>query len=301
MKDKNVLVILNARAANDQDLHLAFGDLYGRGYRFDIPTLSQAGDARRVVAEATTTQVDLILMGGGDGTLNEAVSGLQDAGHLEDVPVALMPFGTGNDFATGCGFLPDTPEVMLHRALAATELRVDLGRADERIFVNAVSGGVGAEATAETPDWLKAGVGKLAYFLTGAVKAGNLEGKEVRFTAEGFAWTGKMLGFVVGNGSHAGGNVRVSPNARVDDGLLDLTIFPECPFADLTNIAAQYMFPTGDALPEQVITAQAPAFTLRANEAIHINLDGEPLQIEEMQFGIMPGALRFLGGLPGRQ
>lgn len=300
MNDKNVLVILNARAANDQGLHLAFGDFHGRGYRFDIPTLTQAGDARRIVAEAATAQVDLILVGGGDGTLNEAVNGLQDAGHLENIPVALMPFGTGNDFATGCGFLPDTPDVMLRRALEATELRTDIGRAGERCFINAVSGGVGAEATAETPDWLKAGVGKLAYFLTGAVKAGNLEGKEVHFAAEGFAWSGKMFGFVVGNGSHAGGNVRVSPNARVDDGLLDLTIFPECPFADLTDIATQYMFPKGDALPDQVITAQASAFTLQASEAIHINLDGEPLQIEAMQFGILPRALRFLGGLPGR-
>lgn len=297
MKEQQVLVILNGRAAGDEALRAALEARQASGTRFDVPTLAQGGDGRRVVAGLGTELPDLIIACGGDGTLNEVVNGLYDAGRLEEVPVALMPYGTGNDFATGCGIVADTPEVMLDRALNAAESRVDVGRANDRCFINAVSGGAGAEATAETPDWLKDGLGKLAYFITGAIKAGNLEGKEATFKAEGFEWSGKIVGFVVANGSHVGGNVCVAPEARLDNGLLHLTIFPERPFTELTAIAAHYLMPSREGKPEHVVTATAAAFTLEVAESLHMNLDGEPLEAQAMQFGILPSALRFRGAV----
>ncbi len=298
MDDQRVLAIRNARAAEDQALEAAFGRLHGQGYRFDLPTLSHAGDGRRVVASGDAAHADLILAAGGDGTLNEVVNGLYDAGRLDAIPVGLLPYGTGNDFATGCGIAQAAPETMLARALEGVASQVDVGRADDRCFMNAVSGGVGAEATAETPRWLKDGLGKMAYFITGAIKAGNLEGKEAVFEAEGFHWSGRMLGFVVANGSHAGGNVRVSPEARFDDGLLDLTIFPERPFRDLTEIAAHYMLPSAAGIPDGVVAVRSAEVTLRASDTLHINLDGEPLRATGMRFGVLPSALCFQGAQP---
>lgn len=297
MNEKHVLVILNGRAAGDQALRAAIETRRQSGIRFHVPALAQGGDGRRVVAGLGAERPDLILACGGDGTLNEVVNGLHDAGRLEDIPVALMPYGTGNDFATGCGIAWDTPEIMLSRALDAAESRVDVGRANDRCFINAVSGGAGAEATAETPGWLKDGLGKLAYFITGAIKAGNLEGKAATFKAEGFEWSGKIVGFVVANGSHVGGNVCVAPEARLDNGLLHLLIFPERPFTELTAIAAHYLLPAHEGKPEHVVTATAAGFTLEVAESLHMNLDGEPLEAQTMQFGILPRALRFRGAV----
>jgi lipid kinase YegS len=297
MNEQQVVVIMNGRASEDEALRAALAAREGNGLQFDVPTLRQGGDGRRAVAALRAVRIDLIIACGGDGTLNEVVNGLHDAGRLEDIPVALMPYGTGNDFATGSGIEVDTPEIMLAHALDAPERRVDVGRANDRCFINAVSGGAGAEATAETPDWLKDGLGKLAYFITGAIKAGNLVGKEATFKAEGFAWSGKIVGFVVANGSHVGGNVCVAPEARLDNGLLHLLIFPERPFTDLTAIAAHYLMPAREGKPEHVVTATATGFTLEVAESLHMNLDGEPLEAQAMQFGILPRALRFRGAV----
>jgi YegS/Rv2252/BmrU family lipid kinase len=123
-----------------------------------------AGDAVTLAAEAAEAGFSTVVAGGGDGTVNEVVQGIDRAGALEDVELGILPLGTGNNFAEQIG-VPD-----LDTAFAVLEdgdrRRIDLGYASDRPFVNSCVAGLTAESSSETPSEMKRQLGVLAYVLT---------------------------------------------------------------------------------------------------------------------------------------
>ena len=110
------------------------------------------GDARRFAAEAGGA--DLLIAAGGDGTLNEVVHGLMDLSKAARPALGVVPLGTANDFAAGCG-IPRDPEQALALCLEGQRVPIDVGKANEHWFLNAASVGFGAAVTATTPPELK--------------------------------------------------------------------------------------------------------------------------------------------------
>ena len=157
-------------AGNDA-LRTAVARQRAAGHRFDVRVTSKKGDARRFVAEAG--EVDLLIAAGGDGTLNEVVHGLMDLSEVARPVLGVVPLGTANDFATGCG-IPHDPEQALALCMEGKEVPVDVGKANEHWFLNAASIGFGAEITATTPPELKNLLGPAAYAVMGAILAMNV-------------------------------------------------------------------------------------------------------------------------------
>src|SRR6266516_2774035 len=205
---KKVQLILNGKAAGNDALKTAVARQRAIGHSIEVRVTSEKGDARRFVAE--TGEVDLLIAAGGDGTLNEVVHGLMDLSEVARSVLGVVPLGTANDFATGCG-VPRDPEEALALCMEGTEVPVDVGKANEHWFLIAGSIGFGAEITATTPPELKNLLGPVAYTVMGAILATNLHHYQGKLTLPDreIAGTGPVA--IVGNGRQAGGGVQVTP------------------------------------------------------------------------------------------
>jgi YegS/Rv2252/BmrU family lipid kinase len=160
----------------------------------------------------------------GDGTINEVVNGVLQADPSPRTAVAAAPYGTANDFATACGIPTDDTMAALQLAAGGEARPIDVGKVNDRFFINVASGGFGAEVTASTPIEMKKALGGAAYSIRGpvtAVKMTPYQGKLV--TPEGEE-RGSMIVMAVGNGLQCGGGFQMTPKALLDDGLLELNL-----------------------------------------------------------------------------
>lgn len=163
---------------------------------------------------------------GGDGSLHCVVAKLWERGQLADAPVALVPLGTGNDFARGVG-LPLGPAEAAQRVVDGEPHHMDLLVDDAGgIVVNAVHAGLGA-AAATKAEGIKERLGALAYPIGALLAAVRSEGWELDVTVDGTPLdlpgdTVLMVG--IGNGPSIGGGTLLCPGARPDDGQLDVVV-----------------------------------------------------------------------------
>src|SRR5438876_6797829 len=179
---KKVQLILNGKAAGNDALKTAVARQRAIGHTIEVRVTSEKGDARRFVAE--TGEVDLLIAAGGDGTLNEVVHGLMDLSEVARPVLGVVPLGTANDFATGCG-IPHDPEEALALCMEGEGVPVDVGKANKHWFLNAASIGFGAEITATTPPELKRLLGHAAYTVMGAILATNVRHYQGKLTFPG--------------------------------------------------------------------------------------------------------------------
>jgi lipid kinase YegS len=286
---KKVQLILNGRAAGADMLQRAVARQRAIGHTIEISVTSGKGDARRFVAEAG--EVDLVIAAGGDGTLNEMVHGLMDLPMAARPALGVVPLGTANDFAKGCG-IPLDPDEALALCMEGTAAPVDVGKANEHWFLNAATIGFGAEITATTPPELKHLLGPAAYAVMGAILATNLHHYRGRLILPDREITGSGPVAIVGNGRQAGGGLQVTPRARVDDGLLDIFTVRDIPALALLTAARELQELSPDG--EYINYWQTPWAEVHTEEAIPVNLDGEPMQFSSVRYEAVPRAIRFI-------
>jgi lipid kinase YegS len=286
---KKVQLILNGKAAGNDALKTAVARQRAIGHTIEIRVTSEKGDARRLVAE--TGEVDLLIAAGGDGTLNEVIHGLMELPEVARPVLGVVPLGTANDFATGCG-IPHDPEQALALCIEGTEVAVDVGKANEHWFLNAASIGFGAEITATTPPELKNLLGPVAYAVMGAILATNLHHYKGRLILPDREITGRGPVAIVGNGRQAGGGVQVTPRACIDDGLLDVLVVREIPALALLTAARELQELSPDG--EYISYWQTPWAEVHTEEAIPVNLDGEPMQFSSVRYEAVPRAIRLI-------
>ena len=288
-KSRNVQLILNGKAAGNDALQTAVARQRAAGHSIEVRVTLEKGDARRFVAEAG--EVDLLIAAGGDGTLNEVVHGLMDLSRVARPVLGVVPLGTANDFAIGCG-IPRDPEEALTLCMEGEEVPVDVGKANEHWFLNAASIGFGAEITASTPPELKRLLGPAAYTLMGAILATNVRHYQGKLTLPDreIIGTGPMA--IVGNGCQAGGGVQVTPRACIDDGLLDVLAVRDIPASGLLTAARELQELSPDG--EYISYWQIPWAEVQTEEAIPVNLDGEPMQFSSVRYEAVPRAIRLI-------
>ena len=286
---RKVQLILNGKVAGNETLQTAIARQRAVEHTIDVRVTSEKGDARRFVAE--TGEVDLLIAAGGDGTLNEVVHGLMDLSEAARPVLGVVPLGTANDFATGCG-IPRDPEQALALCIEGKQVPIDVGKANEHWFLNAASIGFGAEITATTPPELKHLLGTAAYAVMGAILAMNVHHYRGRLTLPDREIAGSGPVAIVGNGRQTGGGVQVAPRARIDDGLLDILAVREIPALALLTAARELQELSPDG--EFISYWQTPWAEVYAEEEIPVNLDGEPVRFSSVRYEAVPKAIRFI-------
>jgi lipid kinase YegS len=287
-RSRRVQLILNGKVAGNDPLRTAVNRQREAGHRIEVRVTWEKGDARRFVLEG---QADLLIVAGGDGTLNEVVHGLMDLSSKARPVLGVVPLGTANDFATGCG-IPRDPETALALCLEGESVPVDVGKANEHWFLNAASVGFGAEITATTSPELKRLLGPAAYTVMGAILAMNVHHYRGRLILPNREIIGSGPVAIVGNGRQTGGSFQVAPRARIDDGLLDVLVVRNIPATAALTAARelQQLSPDG----EYISYWQTPWAEVHSEEAIPVNLDGEPVRFSSVRYEAVPKAIRLI-------
>ena len=288
-KNKRVRLILNGKVAGNDVLRAAVVRQRTAGHRIEVRVTWEKGDARRFVSEAGN--VDLLIAAGGDGTLNEVLHGLMDLSEAVRPILGIVPLGTANDFATACGIPRDSTKA-LALCLKGEGVPIDVGKANDQWFINAASSGFGAEITATTSPELKRLLGPAAYTLMGAILAINLQHYHGRLILPDREITGSGPVAIVGNGRQTGGGMQVAPRACIDDGLLDVLVVRQIPPMALLAAARelQQLPPDG----EYISYWQTPWLEVNPEEAIPVNLDGEPLRFSTVRYEAVPKAIQLI-------
>lgn len=295
-------LILNGKSAGDDGLRDAVTVMRDRGIALDVRVTWEHGDASRYVDEAIEAGVDCILAGGGDGTLGEVAGAIAEhfTGPVRAPSLGLVPLGTANDFATAAGIPTQPLDAML--LVAQTQPRpLDMMQVDAdgelRWCANMASGGFGTDVTVETHDGLKQVLGGLAYLVTGIARLGQFDPVSARVSGPGFTWQGEFIALGVGNGRQAGGGHVLCPDARVDDGLLDLTLIPPLSGEVITTMTTMVSEGRDAALARHAVQARLDRLEIQGAQPLTLNLDGEPLQAKRFVIRCVPAKL--LMHLPG--
>jgi diacylglycerol kinase (ATP) len=252
------------------------------------------GDAEAAGALAVRDGIDHLFVGGGDGTLNEVLNGVASVpGGLDAVTFGLIPLGTGNDFATALGLSEDV-EQAIPQLFERTTAAVDVGRLNERHFINVSAGGFIAEVSDAVNPQLKTIAGKLAYLVGGAQVVLNYEPVGATIRVSGTTEFRRLHTFAVCNSRLVGGGRLIAPHADVDDGLLDACLIEAMP--TLEFVALLRRVSNGEHLDDdRVAYIQTREIALAFDRPIKVNTDGQVLDADRCQYTVLPRAARFLG------
>lgn len=291
-------LILNGKRADDAPLREAVAVMRGDGITLDVRVTWEAGDAERFVAEAIEGGVDVVIAAGGDGTFSEVAGALAIRKTDADVlpTLGLIPLGTANDFACAA-LLPVDPLAALRIIQAEPAQAIDMLRVladgDTRWCVNMMSGGFGAEVSADTNAQLKQHLGGAAYLLTGITELGKIQPVQARVLAVDMDWQGEFIALACGNGRQAGGGHAVCPEAFIDDGLLDITIVPPPDGDMLATLGALLSAGTDAALEKAAIRRQLRGVEIQARQPFGYTVDGEAAKAASLNIECLPGRLRM--------
>ena len=161
-----------------------------------------------------------------------------------------------------------------------------------RVRDNTASSGFGAEITATTSPELKRLLGPAAYTLMGAILAINIHQYHGTLRLPNREITGGGPVAIVGNGRQTGGGIQVAPRASINDGLLDVLVVRQIsPTALLAAVRELQQLPPDG---EYISYCQTPCLEVHFEEAIPVNLDGEPFRFSSVRYQAVPKAIRLI-------
>jgi YegS/Rv2252/BmrU family lipid kinase len=315
----DTLIIINKAAAKARRAWPNIKkQLNDANFKYDCYQTTAPGDATQTTRAALRDGVTTIAVVGGDGTLSEAAEGFFEfQENLDLLPVsinpaatlAVLPAGTGDDFARGLhgkrGALTTWVDTLLARhELPAQNIDVMYGRCDdfEKPFIclNASTMGIGGETAgrvAAQGKFMRIFPGEFRFVFAAVGALSVWRERRVQVSVDGRTVVDSPMNLVgVANGLYAGGGMMLSPDARIDDGLLDVVTASGLSRANVVTELSRVH--TGAHVNNPKVTLTRGKIvrieTFMIQDAMPIEADGNVRGVTPVQFQIMPGALRFL-------
>ena len=292
--NKKALFLFNPQAGKSQVKNNLMGiiDLFVK-QEYDVnvhPTQSQ-GDITRILSESAS-EYDLILLAGGDGTLNEAVNGLMT---VEQRPmIGYIPAGTVNDVASSL-HIPKNIRKAAVKISNGQPYSYDVGAFNQRYFIYTAAFGAFTAASYATPRNSKKALGRTAYLLEGIKRLSSIKGYRVRIEYDGGCLEDNfLLGMVTNSTSVGGFKLFDRDRISLNDGLLEASLIkmPRTPleFQSLLNALSSRK---ADAKTVTVLTSTS--FKITTTEELAWTLDGEyGGTTTEADIHVCPSALSIL-------
>ncbi|MBR2559346.1 MAG: YegS/Rv2252/BmrU family lipid kinase [Firmicutes bacterium] len=229
-----------------------------------------------------------IIAAGGDGTLNVCVNAMVENGI--DLPLAVFPAGTANDFASYFE-IPTNLDGMIEIALSGNTTKADVGVVNGHYFINVAAIGQVVDVSQKTDPTLKNSIGILAYYLKGLSEVPTLKPVPVTLTTPERVYREKMYFMVVMNGRSAGGFRKISPDSEINDGMLDVLLFRKIPPLEMPSFFMRVLHGTH---PESkyVLHFKTSKLLLESKEDLPTDIDGEHGKKLPLDFTMLPGRLR---------
>jgi diacylglycerol kinase (ATP) len=252
------------------------------------------------IKAAEEWQEGLLIVAGGDGTINDVVNGLGRAGFTEDVTLGILPAGTGNDLAaTLC--IPEDPDLAEDVILQNRGRRLDVARVrsegiSERFFINVATGGLGAEISSVNDEELKKRWGKLSYLRASLEVAKDFDVRELTLYLDGERREVEAVNVAVGNCRYTGGGWPATPKANPEDGLLDVVIIETLGAGELLGLAPAALAEFDYLDKDGIFFARAKNVYVETQPGLEFTADGEVIGDEPAEFSVLPRALKVLVG-----
>jgi YegS/Rv2252/BmrU family lipid kinase len=287
-----IVAIINPVSGAGMDPHAARrrvamirAELTRRQLSASIQLTERTGHAREL-ARAAVGQADLVIVWGGDGTVNEVGGALAGS----TTALGLIPAGSGNGLAGGLG-IPRDSRAALATALGPTTLAVDVGMLDDRPFFNIAGIGFDAHIARLFNLRPRGRRGRLPYIAIAVREGCRYVGKDYRITLDGIPRGSRALLIAFANGREYGMGMRIAPGARLDDGLLEACVVEDrsvlARFRDARHLALGSVHRAPRMVMQRVRTA-----IVEADGEIEFHLDGEPgVARDRLTVTIRPGAL----------
>jgi diacylglycerol kinase (ATP) len=246
------------------------------------------------LAEAAAgAQGSLLVVIGGDGTVNEVVNGVAGM----DAEIAVLPCGTGQDFGRTHG-IPSRFDDAVRVALGGETRTIDLGRVElesgtNRFFANVGSAGMSGSVARRANRMTKRFGGRATFFY--ALTREFLAWQNTHVVVEvdgGIRREGPMHDVIVANGRYHGGGMKLAPDAQQDDGAFDVVLIGDVTKPDFVTTAPKLY--SGRYLSHpKVELLRSPNVTIEAAEPLPLEVDGEPIGTTPARFEVVPAALRL--------
>ena len=231
---------------------------------------------------------DRIVIGGGDGTISNALPELLKL----NKPLAVLPLGTANDFARGLG-LPQEILAAARVALHGRAHKVDVGIVNGRPFLNVASVGIAAKVSQAQSKELKSTWRILSYPIGLLRAAREARPFYVELVLDGApAWSGAVYQVSVGNGRYHGGGLTVGEHAAVDDGRLNVYVVLPGTFWQLLACVAHLKF--GFPKPDVLHRKSSRHVRLRTSRPRSVNADGEISTKTPAELTLLPKRLTVM-------
>src|SRR5579872_6180322 len=266
----------------------------GASHRPDTPLEWQIaqttgpGSATRIAAEAAASGADIVAAAGGDGTLNEVLNGVAGSRSA----LALLPMGTGNDFARTVGLYGRLP-LAVQTLFDGDARPIDAGHVAGRWFLNVAGCGFDAavaERANRGPRWLS---GAPAYIAAVIATIARFRPAGLRLTLDGETRELRAMLCSVANARFYGGGMRIAPDARLDDGLFDVCLLAEAGVLEFLTPFPRVFRGTHTAHPK-VAMLRARQVGIESDRPLPLLIDGEVIGTTPAEFSLEPYAVRFL-------
>jgi YegS/Rv2252/BmrU family lipid kinase len=251
------------------------------------------GHATEIAKKYAKTEDFRIYSLGGDGTLSEVLNGIVGSGSS----LAVIPAGSGNDFFRSISDNNTTD--ILRRTINGSEKVIDIGKVNEKYFLNISSVGFDAEI-GHNADALKQKPlipSNAVYILSIFTTILKNRTYDLKISIDGKSFSEKLLLAAISNARYYGGGVLPSPEAKIDDGLFDI-----CTVKSLSKLKILRLFPKyikgAHGILEEVSFYKCKKLEISCNEPIPLNIDGEISAAFSAVFEIVPSALSFVFPAP---
>lgn len=282
------LLLVNRHARKGQlQLDAAIRQLKSLGFELVEAPIGHPDRLSKIIEEHRDS-VDLVIVGGGDGTLNAAVEGLVET----QLPLGILPLGTANDLARTLGIPPTLPEAC--QVVAGGKVRhIDLGWVNGKYFFNVASLGLSVQITRRLTKEVKKRWGVFAYAATALKALWKTRRFEAQIVSGERSQRVKTIQIAVGNGLYYGGGMAVAEDATIDDERLDLYSLEVDHWWQMLLVLPA-MRRGSHANSRWVQTWQGKEFFVYLKKPRAINTDGEITTATPAHFRVVPKALPVL-------
>ena len=262
--------------------------LSGSGSQYDIEVLQYRGQAASIAKKATDSH-DVVVAVGGDGTVNEVVNGIMGSKAI----LGIIPAGTGNGFARALG-LPLRPEEACQVLIEGRIRGLDVGKANGTYFLGTAGVGFDALISKFAGERLGPLRGMWLYFLAGVLTFYKFTPQLVNVKIDSRVVKVRPLLVAIANTRRYGGKALIAPDARPDDGLLDVCVIQNMNAARLVRNLPKLF--TGQHIHLSDVTMyRGREINIDAPEPIPVHVDGEAIRsCSRVRFALLPKAVRVL-------
>jgi len=275
-----------------------------KGLLFDYVYTEGAGHATELARAAANAGYRYLIAVGGDGTVNEVVNGILNSSGSHDTILGIVSAGTTCSFARSVG-IPLDPVSSSSLLTSQNRLSIDVGIVEyksegqhlHRFFINEADVGFGAivvEASKRLPNYFGRKINYLPHVLGGVGSLFGYKNKRIALRVEEEVEdTCVCTMVVIANGSYFGGGMCIAPDAKPDDGLLDMIIFGDMGKSEMMKIW-QMTYNGRHVSHHKVRSRKIRSVAIQCDEKVLVEADGELLGEGPVSFSVLPSALSIV-------